>query len=70
MKLSKIQDTGCYDMLHLYHLQKMIFYNLSNSDSGTLLVFSALEKKIVTFGFDIILLIWSICFFFHYMGQL
>ena len=31
-------------MLHLYHLQKMIFYNLSNLNSGAFPVFPALEK--------------------------
>ena len=38
-------DKVCEIMLHLYHLQKMVFYNLSNSNSGTFRVFPALEKK-------------------------
>ena len=56
-------------MLHLYHLQKMVLYNLANSNSRTFPVFSALGKKDEKFSekiprlFDIILLIWSIRLF-------
>ena len=32
-------------MLHLLSLQKMVFYDLSDSNSGTFPVFHELEKK-------------------------
>ena len=47
----------------------MIFYNFSNSNSGTIPVFSEFDKKMVKFSvkipwhFDMMLLILSICLF-------
>ena len=53
IKLFKIQDTGCYDTNATFmsspHLQKMVFKNLSNLNSGTFPIFPAFEKKMVKF---------------------
>ena len=36
-------------MLHLYHLKKIVFENMSNLNSGTFSVFPAFERKMVKF---------------------